>query len=239
MTGLQFMLMLTERDVTIPDAIKVYGTVAGTGLRYVAVKDVGADRAMLEDLIAAVHEDGLLTMFEVADVTDAGQDAGVELALQLGVDIIVGTWRPRSAAAIASARQSAYFPFLGSLSGSPLQLRGSPASLSAHMSELAENPGVAGAVLMPYRQQEHSPGELMTSVIQAADLPVLIAGGIKSGEQVMAVGRAGAWGFTMGSEALKHRHEDPGGVRRKVLETLSLCQRFESAPAGYGTRAVC
>ncbi len=238
MTGLHFILMLTERDVTIPDAIEVYETVTGTGLHYVAFKDVGADRGMLEDLTAAVNEDGLLTLLEIADVTEAGQDAGVDLALQLGVDIIVGTWRPESAAVIESVKQSAYFPFLGSLSGSPLQLQGSPADLAAQMSELAANAGVAGAVLMPYRQKEHSPDELMPSVIRAADLPILIAGGVESSEQIMAIDRAGAWGFTMGAGALKLRHEDAGSVRRKVLETLSLCQSLESASPGYRTRVV-
>jgi len=192
----------------------------------------------LEDLTAAVNEDGLLTLLEIADVTEAGQDAGVDLALQLGVDIIVGTWRPESAAVIESVKQSAYFPFLGSLSGSPLQLQGSPADLAAQMSELAANAGVAGAVLMPYRQKEHSPDELMPSVIRAADLPILIAGGVESSEQIMAIDRAGAWGFTMGAGALKLRHEDAGSVRRKVLETLSLCQSLESASPGYRTRVV-
>lgn len=238
MTRPHFILMLTERDVTIPDAMEVYKTVTGSGLHYIAFKDAGADRNMLEDLTAAAHEDGLLTLLEIVDVTEAGQDAGVDLALQLGVDIIIGTWRPRSAAAIGSVKQPAYFPFLGSLSGSPLQLRGSPADLAVHTSELAANAGVAGAVLMPYRQKDHSPDEIMLSVIRTADLPILIAGGVCSNEQIMAIHRAGAWGFTMGAEALKFRHEDPGSVRRKVLETLSLCQSFESASHGCGTRVV-
>jgi DhnA family fructose-bisphosphate aldolase class Ia len=163
----------------------------------------------------------------------------VELALRLGVDIVVGTWRPQSAAVIGSVKRSMYFPFLGSLSGSPLRLRGSPADLRAQMGELAENSGVAGVVLMPYRQKEHSPDELMPSVVRAADLPVLIAGGVGSSEQIMAIGRAGAWGFTMGAEALRRRHEDAGSVRRKVVEILSLCQSLDSASVGYGTRAVC
>lgn len=238
MTGPHFILMLTERDVTIPDAMEVYQAVAGTGLGYVAFKDVGADRGMLEDITAAAHEDGLLTLFEIADVSEAGQDAGVDLALQLGVDIIVGMWRPQSAAAIGATGHCVYFPFLGSLSGSPLRLRGSPAELGAHISELAANATVAGAVLMAYRQEEHSPDELMSRVIQAADLPVIIAGGVGSGEQIKAIGSAGAWGFTMGSEVLRRRYEDPGSVRRKVLETLSLCRSLEPASSGHRTRVV-
>jgi hypothetical protein len=238
MTGLHFVLMLTERDVTIPDAMDVYQTVTGTGLRYVAFKDVGADHGMLGDLTGAAREDGLQTLLEIADVTEAGQDAGVDLALQLDVDIVVGTWRPESAAALGSGGQPAYFPFVGSISGSPLQMHGGLADLAADVSELAANAGVAGAVLMPYRQKEHSPGELMSGVIRAADLPILVAGGVESSEQIVAIERAGAWGFTMGGGALQHRHEDAEGVRRKVLETLALCQFLESASPGYGTKVV-
>ena len=65
MTGLHFVLMLTERDVTIPDAMDVYQTVTGTGLRYVAFKDVGADHGMLGDLTGAAREDGLQTLLEI------------------------------------------------------------------------------------------------------------------------------------------------------------------------------
>ena len=84
--ALNFVLMLTEQDRTIPDAVDVYEKLLVDELRLIAFKDVGTDPHMARDLTEAAHADGRSVLLELADTSDAGQEAGCQLALDLGVE---------------------------------------------------------------------------------------------------------------------------------------------------------
>ncbi|MGY5060716.1 nitronate monooxygenase [Streptomyces sp. 900105755] len=219
-----FVLMLTDRDVTIPDAVEVYSALRIPELRHVAFKDVGADPQMLRDLTGAAHADGRSVLLELADMSDRGQSKGLQLAVDLGVDSVVATWRAETAAALNREDAPAYWPFVGTLTGSPLELLSGPAELAAIAKELDDTPGVRGAVLMPYRQHRHQPSALLRDVTAATGLPVLVAGGVAGAEQIEDVMRAGAWGFTMGSALLHGREDAPSLVGRRVRNVLGICR---------------
>ncbi|GAA2909489.1 hypothetical protein Acy02nite_89060 [Actinoplanes cyaneus] len=219
-----FVLMLTERDVTIPDALQVYRDLVADELRTIAVKDVGADPEMIRELTRAAHEDGRSVLLELADMSEKGQERGYELALDLGVDQVVGAWSPRAAEALSGPGAPQYWPFAGQMSGSPLVLTGTPEQLSADARRLSAAPAVAGLVLMPYRQSTYPPRELLRQTVDASGVPVLVAGGVRGAEQIADIAAAGAWGFTMGGAALADRHDDPKSVSERVNEVLRLCR---------------
>lgn len=220
-----FVLMLTERDVTIPDAIEVYTGLTVGALRHIAFKDVGADRGMLKDLTDATHADGRSALLEVADMSERGQESGLQLALDLGVDQVVAAWRADFADALGSDGSPEYWPFLGSLAGSPLRLSSTPGDIAAAAEELSRTAGVSGVVLMPYRQKTYEASLLMKAASKAASVPILVAGGVSEGSQIECIARSGAWGFTMGGAVLNGRHRDPAFVDRKVAEILELCRK--------------
>ncbi len=220
-----FVLMLTERDITIPDAFKVYSRLKEEqDLHYVAFKDVGADRHQLQELTEAIHADRRAALLEIADVSERGQHAGFQLAVDLGVDSVIGVWRPEIVRVLAHSNAPNYWPFVGELRGSPLQLQSTPQELREEVVAISPSPGVAGLVLMPYRQQTHDPQVLLDAVCRVSSLPVLVAGGVSHTGQVRSIHRAGAWGFTMGGAILRDRYHDPDSVERLVHETLEICR---------------
>jgi hypothetical protein len=227
--ALNFVLMLTEKDMTIPDAVDVYEKLSVDELRIIAFKDVGTDPHMAKDLTEAAHADGRSVLLELADMSDAGQERGYQMALDLGVDRVVGAWQPKVAHAFAGSGTPEYWPFVGSLSGSPLVLDSSPDALAAEAERLSATDGVRGMVLMPYRQSSYDPVLLMKRTASAAAVPFLIAGGVRDAAQITDIAGAGAWGFTMGGAALADRHDDPESVTERVSEIIRLCGQAPGA----------
>jgi hypothetical protein len=224
-----FVLMLTERDVTIPDAVEVYSTLTVDSLRHIAFKDVGADQGMLKELTDAIHDDGRSALLEIADMSDHGQEAGLQLAMDLGVDKVVAVWRADFADSLRSDKSPEYWPFLGSLSGSPLKLESTSVEIAAMAEELSCTEGVTGVVLMPYRQETYDASLLLRETSKAAAVPVLVAGGVSETSQIECIARSGAWGFTMGSAVLSSRQHDSTLVDQRVTEILKQCQMLSGA----------
>ncbi|GGV80408.1 4-hydroxythreonine-4-phosphate dehydrogenase [Streptomyces gelaticus] len=227
--ALNFVLMLTEKDRTIPDAVDVYEKLSVDELRIIAFKDVDTDPHMARDLTEAAHADGRSVLLELADTSEAGQERGCQLALDLGVDRVVGTWRPSAAEAFAGSGKPEYWPFVGSMSGNPLVLDSSPDELAAEAERLSATHGVAGLVLMPYRQNSYDPVLLMERTAAAATVPFLIAGGVRDAAQITDIAAAGAWGFTMGGAALADRHDDPVSVTKRVSEIMRISRQASDA----------
>ena len=226
----QFVLMLTEKDVTIPDAMKVYSRLTVDSLSHVAFKDVGADRHLARELTDAAHADGRSVLLELADLSEAGQDKGLQLAIDAGVDRVVGAWRVDFARALMSDTALEYWPFVGSMSGSPLVLDSTPGELAAIVAEVSGTRGVSGVVLMPYRQTAFAAEVLLESTAAAATAPFLVAGGVRHASQISAITRAGAWGFTMGGAVLADRADDPESVTRHIAAVMQLCLKATDRP---------
>jgi hypothetical protein len=222
--AVSFVLMLTEKDVTIPDALEVYENLAVDVLRNIAFKDVGVNRRTAQDLTDAAHADGRSVLLELADMSDRGQEQGFQLAMDLGVDRVVAGWRADFASTVAADGALEYWPFLGSLCGSPLVLDGTPDELAVQASELSGVAGVSGLVLMPYRQTAYDAVALVGRTSAAAAVPVLVAGGVRDAAQIDDIAGAGGWGFTMGGAALADRHADPASVSRRVAEVIRRCK---------------
>lgn len=215
-TAPEFVLMLTEQDVTIPDAVAVYEDVRTSDFGHLGFKDVGADADALRHLTSRAHEDGRRVLLELADTSFEGQRRGYDLARSLGVDSVVGTWDPHVADSFADAGSLNYWPFVGQMAGSPLELVSDADELEHLAVEIAAHPATAGMVLMPYRQQRVEPTSLLESVTEASTRPVLVAGGVSRADQIADLADVGVWGFTMGSAVLKDRHDDPTSVARAI-----------------------
>ena len=105
-------------------------------------------------------------------------------------------------------------------------LDSSPDELAAEAQRLSTTDGVAGMVLLPYRQTSYDPVLLMERTASAAaTLPLLIAGGVRDAAQITDIAAAGAWGFTMGGAALADRHDDPASVTERVSEIMRLARQ--------------
>ena len=193
-----FVFMLTKDDRTVPDAAKIYASVARTPLRYIGFKDVGLPIDELVSLAAAMRQDGKQVMLEVVSTSREAEIRSVEAACEIGVDYLLGGRHAEEAVRILKGTNIRYFPFAGRTEGHPTRLVGTVDEIVRDAKRLAELQGVHGLDLLAYRFA----GEverLATRVVQSVSIPVLAAGSIDGNERVQAMRRCGVWGFTVGS----------------------------------------
>jgi 4-hydroxythreonine-4-phosphate dehydrogenase len=201
MPELRFIFMLTRGDATLPNAAGAAREAIAAGARHIGFKDVGLLPAALEALAAQLKAAGATTYLEVVSLDEAGELASAELALKLGVDVLMGGVRPRAVGQRVKGANLRYFPFAGRVEGHPSVLTGSAKEIAASAREIAALPGVDGLDLLAYRSS-HDGGELARQVCGTVGKPVVVAGSIDCPERVAAVRRAGAHAFTVGTAAI-------------------------------------
>jgi hypothetical protein len=220
--------MLTRDDRTIPDPLAVCRQLAGLGLEHVGVKDVGLVQSDLPAVVTAVHDLGAEASVELVGLDRAGEARWAGVAVDAGVDLVLGGAHPEVIARVLNGAPVRYFPFAGDVTGHPTRLYGAVSDIVTSARRLADL-GVDGLDLLAYR----FPGdavELAEAVCAAAPLPVLAAGGIHSEEQILALARAGVWGFTMGTAMLDGTfRRDAESLRRRVTFALHAARRAAAA----------
>jgi hypothetical protein len=194
---IEFVFMLTRDDTTVPDALTVFESLAGSGLRYVGFKDIGPPPHVLREVTAAAHDAGMEVMLEVVSVTRDQELCSLRAAQAIGVDWVLGGTHASDGVAILEGVK--YCPFPGTIEGHPSVLKGSIEEIADDAARLTALEGVHGLDLLAYRHATEDPIELTRAVVEAADGPVIAAGSVVSFEQVEALDGAGAWGFTIGS----------------------------------------
>src|SRR5215469_8141509 len=197
-----FIFMLTRRDATLPDALDVARQALAAGVRHIGFKDVGATRATLKLLADELRKAGAVSYLEVVSLDEASELASARLALEIGVDVLMGGVRPKAVAPILREARVRYWPFAGRVEGHPSELIGDIDEIAASGREIAALPGVDGLDLLAYRSQLDG-AALTRAVCEAAAKPVVVAGSIDCAERIEAVRSAGAYGFTVGTAAVE------------------------------------
>ena len=212
-----FVFMLTRRDETVPRAAAVARRAVAAGVRHIGFKDVGARPRVLAALAAELRAAGAATYLEVVSLDEAEERRAAELALEIGVDALMGGTRPALVAPTLRGSGVRYFPFAGRIAGHPSRLLGDLAAIAAHAAEIGAIDGVDGLDLLAYRGEGDAPA-LMAAVCAATAKPVIVAGSIDRPERIAAVRRAGAFGFTVGTAAIEGAF---AGARRGLAAQLA------------------
>lgn len=216
----EFVFMLTRDDRTVPDALDVLATLRGSGLRHVGFKDVGATPEQQRRIADAAHEQGYRVYLEVVSVSREDESASVDAAIEAGVDCIVGGKFYDDALPKLAGTGIDLMPFPGTVVGHPSVLEGGIEQIAAHAALITATPGVRGVDLLAYRNRSVDVPELIRAVVDASSGPVLVAGSVVEEEQIRAINRAGAWGFTIGSAVFEGRLPGAGDVRSQVETAL-------------------
>jgi len=212
--------MLTRDDRTIPNPSAVCAELGGLGLEQVGFKDVGLAPADLRNLVQAIHALGAEASMELVGLEWQEEARWACRAAEAGVDAVLGGAHPELVTRALAGETVRYFPFAGEVEGHPTRLRGTVAGIMESARRLADL-GVQGLDLLAYRFDGDAPA-LAEAVAGATDLPVVAAGGICSDEQIVAMTRAGVWGFTMGTAVFGGAYRpDAVSVRQRVAYALS------------------
>ena len=193
-----FIFMLTKDDRTVNDAMRVYGSLSRSPLRYVGFKDIGLPLDELKELARLIKSDGKQVMLEVVSTSQEAEMRSVEAAAQIGVDYLLGGRHAQDATRLLQGTGIRYFPFAGHTVGHPTRLTGSIDEIVDDAVRLAALQGVHGLDLLAYRFAGDVE-QLTQRVVRAVNVPVIAAGSIDRAERVQAMRHAGVWGFTVGS----------------------------------------
>jgi hypothetical protein len=204
-----FILMLTENDATVSDAIARYDTLRDSPIRYVGFKDIGLPIATLKQLAQRIRDDGRTVMLEVVATSREAELESIKAALEIGVDYLLGGRHVQDALPLLRGSAVRYFPFAGRTVGHPTVLEGTMEEIVEDARRIASTPGVHGLDLLAYRfAGEGDPAELTRRVVEAVDVPVIAAGSIDGETRVKAMIDADTWGFTVGSALFQHAFVD-------------------------------
>jgi hypothetical protein len=226
-----FVFMLTHDDRTVGDAAEIMPTLADTGLRYVGFKDVGADLARQRELVGLAHNAGFEVMLEVVSTSKEAEMSSLRSAAEAGFDwVLGGTHGAETAGMLPEGVR--YCPFPGRVVDHPSILQGTIDEIAADAERLTALDHVAGLDLLAYRHQTADPLELIRAVVERSSGPVIVAGSIASIDRAVAVGDAGAWGYTIGSAIFDGLLPGAPSIADQVRRVLEETASAAEAPRG-------
>jgi hypothetical protein len=226
-----FVFMLTHGDRTVDNAAEVVPTLAGTGLRYIGFKDVGADAARQRELTSLCHDAGFEVMLEVVSTSKDDELSSLRAAANAGVDWVLGGTHAEDGRGLLGEGVR-YCPFPGRVVDHPSVLLGTIEEIAADAERLTAMDHVSGLDLLAYRHPSADTLELIREVTRRSSGPVIVAGSIASIERARAVGEAGAWGYTIGSAIFDGLLPGAPSVADQVRHVLEETSQSSADAAG-------
>jgi hypothetical protein len=201
---MQFIFMLTVNDRTIDNAIEVLEMVAPLGLRHIGFKDVGADLETLRLINGKIKVSGADSYLEVVATSRAAALNSARMAVEIGVDHLLGGTLVEETLEILNGSGIGYYPFPGNPSGHPTKLGGTAEKIAADTERFLAL-GCAGVDLLAYRATEAEPVELIRAAREALGPmgKLICAGDVDSPARIAELRAAGASHFTVGSAAIQ------------------------------------
>jgi len=191
------IVMLTHHDKNVPHALDVFEECKDCSVAYWGFKDQGLPVGHIKRLADTIKRARKTVCFEVVHYRETECLGSAHLAVEMGVDYLMGTTYFDSVHELLKGTAVKYVPFCGRVSGSPSVLEGSISEIIDEAREIATH-GVYGFDLLAYRYVG-DPVRLAQTFVKAIDLPVVIAGSIRSVNQLDMIKALNPWAFTIGS----------------------------------------
>jgi hypothetical protein len=221
---MDFIFMLTHGDKTVENCLAILDEVLPLGLEHIGFKDIGVSGEVLHELTQRIRGAGVTSYMEVVSETPDACLRSAHVAVELGVDRLLGGTDIAAMRPVLEGSDIAYYPFPGFPVDHPTKLRGQPEEVAAHCRAFMAS-GAAGVDLLAYRATDADPMELVRAARTALDGgELIVAGSIDSPGQVGALRDAGVDGFTIGTAVFdgtfKSGCNGVGAQVRAVLDCL-------------------
>jgi hypothetical protein len=218
---MDFIFMLTRQDRTVADCLDLVRLIRPLGLKHIGFKDVGVSPTTLSTLNDTIRASGAISYMEVVSTTPETCLASARIAVELGVDCVMGGTDVDAIQNILRKSETRFFPFPGYPRGHPTKLGGTIQDVETHCRDFAMR-GCAGADLLAYRATEADPIALIRAAKKGlGEKRLIVAGSIVSRAQIRAIRAAGADAFTVGSAVLDGSYAPDMG---SVLSQLGAIQ---------------
>jgi putative N-acetylmannosamine-6-phosphate epimerase len=221
---MDFIFMLTRDDMTIEDCLEVFETVKDSGITHLGFKDVGAPRSTLMELNRRIKAAGMICYMEVVSTTEEACLNSAKVALEIGVDRLLGGTAVEKILDILEGSSVGYYPFPGIPVGHPTDLGGTP-DLVEDQCRNFQQMGCPGVDLLAYRATEADPIELTKAARRGHDGYIICAGSVDSPERIRALADVGADAFTIGSAVFNGSFSPrKGHILSQIKDVLAACK---------------
>ncbi|MEO0339126.1 MAG: 4-hydroxythreonine-4-phosphate dehydrogenase [Bacteroidota bacterium] len=217
-----FIFMLTRNDKTVPNSLACAQEAISAQVTNIGLKDVGVSNQQLKAVIRILQKAKVTTYLEVVSLDAQSELKSAEMALQFGVDFLLGGTRPQLIAPLVKNHPIKYYPFVGKITGHPSQLLGTIQDIALQARQISSIEGVDGLDLLAYRYKGDVP-KLIQAVNQASFKPIIIAGSIHNKERIELIESANVQGFTIGTAAFENRfNRHKSGLRAQLEAILEI-----------------
>ncbi len=208
------IFFLTYSDVTVYNAIDVFEETKSMDVKYFGFKDVGLPKEKLKDLHTRMKKESKTTFLEVVTATKEDNIRSTKMAIELGVDYLIGGVYVKETIPLIKGTSIKYFPYIGKIVGHPCLLRGTIQEIVKDAKRV-EGLGAGGIDLLAYRY-DRDPVELIGSVQKAVKIPLIVAGSIDSLERVRKMLDLKVWAFTIGSAFFDKKFVTEGPLNDQI-----------------------
>jgi putative N-acetylmannosamine-6-phosphate epimerase len=216
--------MLTYNDVTRKDAVEVYKGIRDiTELKFVGFKNIGLDMDEYKKLVQMMKEDGKTIFLEVVSDSEEESVKSGKVGLELGVDCLIGTMKPYINASMnyIKGKPIKFMPYIGDVVDHPCILRGTIEEMQNDAKEV-EAKGVDGINLLAYRHATVNVEILIKNVMEVMKTPLIVAGSIKTPEQVKKMDELNVWAFTIGGAIFDKKFVQNGSYADNIKAVLEI-----------------
>ena len=211
------IVMLTNNDVTVENALRLFEELKDLPVQYWGFKDVGLAPEQMTELVGLMKAAGKTTFLEVVKYTEDEGLGAAELALECSVDYLTGTIFHDSILQLVKDEDIKYFPFFGNIHGHPVVLDGQVDDIVRHGRELVDK-GVDGLDLVAYRyRDEENIGDLISRCVAELNVPLISAGSINSWTRLEDTKSHGFWAFTIGSAFFGRKFASDGSFGEQIM----------------------
>jgi NAD(P)H-dependent flavin oxidoreductase YrpB (nitropropane dioxygenase family) len=208
--------------VTVYNAIDVFEEAKNTNVKYFGFKDVGLPKEKLTQLHSNMKKAGKTTFIEVVTATKEDNVRSAKMAVELGVDYLIGGTAVKQTLPLLRGSNIKYFPYIGKIVGHPCLLRGTVEKITRD-AKMVERLGAAGIDLLAYRY-DRDPEPMIKSVQKCVKTPLIVAGSIDSIERVRKMVDLGVWSFTIGSAFFDKKFAPNGTLTDQITTVLDLIE---------------
>ncbi|MGX9901243.1 hypothetical protein ACW0JT_17755 [Arthrobacter sp. SA17] len=129
---MEFIFMLTRDDQTVEDCLSVLADIEDVPLKHIGFKDVGVSPEVLRELHKRIKARGATSHLEVVSTSREAALQSAKMAVDLGVDHLLGGTFVNETLEILSGSNVQYLPFPGHPTGHPTKLGGTAEEVAAH-----------------------------------------------------------------------------------------------------------
>lgn len=211
---LHVLSMLTENDVTVPDAGAIFEENRHSKVLYWGFKDAGTNHTSGAALARQMRNAGKRTVYEALTTDEAVCLEDARFAVDCKFSLFLGMKYFRSVSELLKQNDVDYYPSVGKREGEN-RLRGAPEELIKE-ARAAREDGCHGIRLSVFRYLDGDPQRMGEQVLSGIGMPFLITGSVNTYEKLDFVRRMKPWGFTIGGSLLFSNAFAPGSVAEKL-----------------------